>query len=367
MRSSRAPLTPAVCLEIALYSRLHERLALLQLSRPINTILLYLLYRNIAVGPSAAQLFFYQVESILFLDSSARAVDPAQWESILPAMDKLWFLGISSVVAFPPSVLHLIPFRLTCFRAISPVDTNWIDLIASQPELEEIALDCEFQGDVPAPDLLPRLRAMKARPADIANFARLHRNLLDLWFFTSEPLGTSSLNACDLAKFAVSHSHLATIRISGPDLLLLFTAAPRFLSALRHIVLDEDLSWSEFPLVVDAGLGECTFVRVATTLDHSMVHLRSVFLVCSQSRRHCAHRRLLTRNDGVTFARIMAAHSTAPTLNAFRFSAHDGYAIWNNWGGEDEEILLTPPQDPTDSAAKYRPGSFEEEYAYLFF
>ncbi|KAJ7246842.1 hypothetical protein B0H12DRAFT_1235462 [Mycena haematopus] len=286
MRSSRAPLTPAVCLEIALYSRLHERLALLQLSRPINTILLYLLYRNIAVGPSAAQLFFYQVESILFLDSSARAVDPAQWESILPAMDKLWFWE------FP----------------ISPVDTNWIDLIASQPELEEIALDCE-------------------RPADIANFARLHRNLLDLWFFTT----------------------------------------PRFLSALRHIVLDEDLSWSEFPLVVDAGLGECTFVRVATTLDHSMVHLRSVFLVCSQSRRHCAHRRLLTRNDGVTFARIMAAHSTAPTLNAFRFSAHDGYAIWNNWGGEDEEILLTPPQDPTDSAAKYRPGSFEEEYAYLFF
>ncbi|KAJ7225250.1 hypothetical protein B0H12DRAFT_1240685 [Mycena haematopus] len=334
MRSSRAPLTPAVCLEIALYSRLHERLALLQLSRPINTILLYLLYRNIAVGPSAAQLI--RLPALLTLPNGSRSS---------PAMDKLWFLGISH---FP------------CRHELD-------DLIASQPELEEIALDCEFQGDVPAPDLLPRLRAMKARPADIANFARLHRNLLDLWFFTSEPLGTSSLNACDLAKFAVSHSHLATIRISGPDLLLLFTAAPRFLSALRHIVLDEDLSWSEFPLVVDAGLGECTFVRVATTLDHSMVHLRSVFLVCSQSRRHCAHRRLLTRNDGVTFARIMAAHSTAPTLNAFRFSAHDGYAIWNNWGGEDEEILLTPPQDPTDSAAKYRPGSFEEEYAYLFF
>jgi hypothetical protein len=61
-------------------------------------------------------------------------------------------------------------------------------------------------------------------------------------------LATQVLAPSHLSQFAASPARLSTLRISAPDFLLLFDAAPKLVLMLCHLVLDEDLSWSDFTL-----------------------------------------------------------------------------------------------------------------------
>ncbi|KAJ7847992.1 hypothetical protein B0H14DRAFT_2583213 [Mycena olivaceomarginata] len=265
-------------------------------------------------------------------------VNLAEWTLVLPALVNLRHLGITPGIPLPQDVIHRLPFRLTIFSALCEVGGTWAELVASQPGLHSVYVDSDFWGDVPGPNQLPNIESLKARPRDVARFAEIHA-LVNLWIFTGTPLATQVLTPSQLSQFAVSPSQLSGLRISAPDFLLLFDAAPDLVLMLRHLVLDEDLSWSGFTL--DAGeetLLDSTIAKVAAVLDGQFLHLLSVLLVCSGSARDRAERRPLLLCDAPCFQKIFAANCRARGVRTFLFYARDGYARWTNWG-LDEEVV----------------------------
>jgi hypothetical protein len=186
------------------------------------------------------------VKTICFEDADAR-VDIEQWDAIFPGMKNLTHLALHpSTFLMSPDVLPFIKCRLQYFHAFSSVEGVWLDFLHNMHTLEVFLLHGSLHGRVPGP--LPRLHAIKARAADLAKFAERHIALRHLWFDRSEALAESQLGPVELTLFAASFSRLDTIRISAPDLLLLISGAPKFVSMLVHIVLDEDLTWSDFTL-----------------------------------------------------------------------------------------------------------------------
>ncbi|KAJ7223871.1 hypothetical protein B0H12DRAFT_1240900 [Mycena haematopus] len=322
--------------EIAGLCELTEILVLLRLSKSINLFLVHLLYRNISVGKSAKKMVASLannsllpplVESIYFTDFLA-SVDISQWAAVLPALSHLWFLIITPRIPLPPHVIPLITFRLGFFGSISCVDPPWTQLLVSQDRLLRLVITSHFNAlDCPGPGKLPLLRSMKGRPADLAKFAFNHR-LEDMWFYTGKSLGGAPLHPDDQAKFGASSSRLCTLRICAPGFVSLLRAAPHVVFPLRHLVLDEDLTWSAFTLNSDTqGLGGSSLAPLVSLLDEKFRRLKSVFLVCSETLAHRANRRLITRNDAACFVKFMSGHVSAPMLSAFRFSARDGYHL----------------------------------------
>jgi hypothetical protein len=185
----------------------------------------------------------------LFDDVTAH-VDLAEWTRVLPELVNLWCLGIAPNIPLPQQAVPLITFRLTCFQAICSVAGVWREFIASQSTLDELYLDSDFWGDVPGPQQLPHLRSFKGRPQDLVSFAEVHP-LAHMWVFTGIPLDTHVFTPSDLLKLAASPSRLSTVRISALDFLTVLEAAPALLTSLRHLVVDEDLSWSNF--TVESG------------------------------------------------------------------------------------------------------------------
>ncbi|KAF8190200.1 hypothetical protein K438DRAFT_1763219 [Mycena galopus ATCC 62051] len=332
-----------------------ERLSILLLTKSLNAFLRFLLYRYILVGASAPKL----VRSLQFVDGSLSAsINPRLWALILPQMERLQFLGIASDIPLSQATISSLTCRLTGFEAIFPVRITWGELIASQAGLDELIFHGEFHGEVPGPDLLPRLRSIRALPADVTRFARAHR-LTDAWFLTLGALGTATLSPRALNRLAASPSRLLTLRISAPNVLLSLAAAPAVFSTLEHLVLDEDLTWSDFTLFSDTGgLARSTWGEVACALNRTLSHLHIVLLICSHSMQDRAYRRRLTCDDAPCFARIFAANSTAPGLRSFRFYAMDGYAVWTGWGQEDEELFanIVVVIPPIESQHRVRPA-----------
>jgi hypothetical protein len=186
------------------------------------------------------------VKTLCFEDPDAR-VDIEQWDTIFPAMKNLTHLALApSTFLMSPDVLPLIKCRLRYFHALSSVGGVWLDFLDNMVTLEVFLLHGSLRGRAPGP--LPRLYAIKGRAADLAKFAEWHITLCHLWVDKSEPLAQSHLGPVELTLFAATFSRLDTIRISAPDLLLLISAAPKFVSMLAHIVVDEDLTWSDFTL-----------------------------------------------------------------------------------------------------------------------
>ncbi|KAJ7195414.1 hypothetical protein B0H12DRAFT_1245567 [Mycena haematopus] len=260
--------------QIALFCDITEILVLLRLSKTINLFLVHLLYRNVSVGKSAQKMVASLasnsllpplVESLYFTDFLA-SVDISQWAAVLPALSHLWFLIITPRIPLPPRVIPLITFRLGFFGSISCVDPPWTQLLVSQDRLLRLVITSHFNAnDCPGPGKLPLLRSMKGRPADLAKFAFYHR-LEDMWFYTGKSLGGAPLHPDDLAKFSASSSRLTTLRICAPGFMSLLRAAPHVVFTLRHLVLDEDLTWSAFTLNSDTlGLGGSSLAPVSCT------------------------------------------------------------------------------------------------------
>ncbi|KAK7013048.1 hypothetical protein R3P38DRAFT_3008146 [Favolaschia claudopus] len=367
------PWAPAIYLEIGLCVRLRELLVLLRVSSALNGLLRHYLYRHLGTDFPAKLIDSLAknpelppiVKSITF--DAPDSVCLEQWESVWPQLRNLDYFSISGGIPLPRRLLRLSTCRLTYFAATCTVLRSWVDFIATQPEIDELRFDREFMGPVPKPELLPKLTAIKARPNDWVKFAELYP-LYHVWSYTGDGLVHDNLNFASLHRLSHSPSRLSTLRISCDDFLAIVGYAPRLLTRLRHIVLDEDLSWTEFLLANnDVGLEDSTWARVASSLNVNFLNLQGILLVCCQTRvGRRQNRRRLRRSDGQDFAWILRLNCKAPSLKAFRFYAHDGYAIWT--GLDTSESRRTFLDFPTDPWMVIAPERYigEEEYAYLF-
>ncbi|KAJ7801181.1 hypothetical protein B0H14DRAFT_2615600 [Mycena olivaceomarginata] len=312
----------SIYVEIALFCGVATRLSLLRLTKSLNVILRHLLYRNITVRGTSARKLVHTLANNPLLPLIT-------W--VLPELVNLWCLGIAPNIPLPQQVVPLITFHLTCFQAICSVAGVWCEFIASQSTLDELYLDSDFWGDVPSPQQLPHLRSFKGRPQDLVNFAEVHP-LAHMWVFTGIPLDTHVFTPSDLLKLAASPSRLSTVRISALDFLTVLEAAPVLLTSL-HLVVDEDLSWSNFTVESGDNLSRSTFGRLATALDGRFSHLRTVLLLTLSASRQSS------------------PHIAAPgDCVAFCFYASDGYAFWYKWG----QVLPRPPAPLTGPVERRR-------------
>ncbi|KAK6984035.1 hypothetical protein R3P38DRAFT_2577070 [Favolaschia claudopus] len=370
---SPLPWDPAIYLEIGRCCNLWDLLELLCVSSELNVLLRHYLYRHIGVRYSADKLVdtlakkrcLWPIVRSLFFEKPGR-IRLGQWERVLPKLCNLEILSISAGIPLPLELVYLSRFRLTHFAAECDVQGTWIKLIASQPWLQELRFNRTFLGPVPAANKLPLLVALKARPIDCARFAEIHE-LYHIWFYTGDGLATDNLTFASLYRLSHSPSRLATLRISCYDFLAIVGTTPHLLTQLRHLVLDEDLTWSEFTLGETAiGLKDSTWARVALSLNSDFQTLQGILLVCDQKTRGRAHRRRLERLDAWDFAEILYYNSGARPVRAFRFYAHDGYAFWTGLGTparqqgyydypDDPWMVISPPRYFGD-----------DEYAHLF-
>ncbi|KAJ7817191.1 hypothetical protein B0H14DRAFT_2602194 [Mycena olivaceomarginata] len=253
-RPLKSPIPFEMFLRVVAFCPLRERAVITRLCKQLLPLFRHItnarkLIHSLANNPSLPPL----VISLIFADD-ATSVEVSEWTIVLPTLVNLWRLGITSRIPLPPDLMRSLPFRLTCFQATCAIGGAWKDFVASQPGLGELYLE------------------------DVARFVQTHP-LCDAWFFTGAPLGKETLLAVDLTHFDNTEYCLTTLRISASDFLLLSAAAPEFVEVLRHLVLDEDLTWSDFTLESGADcVAGSTFGRVATTLDGQYIHLMSVLL-----------------------------------------------------------------------------------------
>ncbi|KAJ7760150.1 hypothetical protein DFH07DRAFT_772035 [Mycena maculata] len=295
-----------------------------------------------------------KIKSLIFEDTRIDVrVPEQQWSFVMLHMPNLKHLLVTQYIPLAPDIIPHLPFSLAFFGSRCRVVRAWGDLIASQTDLEELALDSDLFVAVPT---LPQLRTVKARPADVARLAQYHE-LVHVWLWSGTPLsGDADLKRADLEHFSASPSRLVTIRLGSEQLLLLLNAAPALLPTVQHIALDEDDEWFWFGLrpkaVTEMVLG------VGAALDDRFPNLKSLTLVSDTypDRRHMADvgRRLIAEKGmpsaahylriltvtmaGLVFSRVLAPLCTAPLLSTFHFCAHDGCITFTNWRCVDEEF-----------------------------
>ncbi|KAJ7797375.1 hypothetical protein B0H14DRAFT_3548179 [Mycena olivaceomarginata] len=116
----------------------------------------------------------------------------------------------------------------------------------------------------PRPRELPVLRSLKGHPADLAHWAFDRPSLDAMWFLGGR------LQPTDSAKLTVCTSCLRSLRISAPDFVSLARATPTAICTLCHLVLDEDLTWSDFTLLSDEmGLGGSSLASACSLIENN--------------------------------------------------------------------------------------------------
>ncbi|KAJ6516536.1 hypothetical protein C8R47DRAFT_1205775 [Mycena vitilis] len=333
-----------LCWQIAWFCPYDTLLELVRVSASTYHVTLPLLYNDITVSHRAARLVnslatnsaLPKLVKILEIMAPPDVrVDPVQWAAVLPAMCNLRWLTVCSSVSFPAHILPSITFRLITFGSFSTVVGDWVQLIASQPSIEELLFVSDFYAAPPSPRELPNLRVLRGRPADIARFSVQHP-LEDLWFFRGPPFERRALKGRDLTLFAASPSRLRTIRISASQFLILLEAAPKLLTSLQHIVLDEEETWTDFIAHPSSRMHGSSLETFAAAANHRFPNLESVLLASVQHHVDPGRsRRLLACADGPYFASIMRPLFTAPHLKTFRVLAIDGVATWKDMVSDD--------------------------------
>ncbi|KAK7051850.1 hypothetical protein R3P38DRAFT_2501692 [Favolaschia claudopus] len=338
----KTPLDLDLIFEVARWGGHPEMLAILRLSRTTYFAFRYMLYRKILVSGNAAKKVVRtlahrpqlqpMVECLYFGVEST--VNLEQWEIVFPGLVNLTVLEISALIHLPRSIIPRVTCRLEHFTSNGSISATWAEFLATQHTLASLFVDIDFAGPFPSPQQIPKLQSVKARPADIARFAP--HALQDLWFLTDGIDSVYTLRATDLVRFATSPARLVAIRISAPQLIQLLEAAPRILRMLRHVVLDEDQSWSRF-----------TFEREAPVREFSL------HFFCS---------RLMMRSRPL-FAKYLGLFCTAPQLRVLNFFAFDGYARWAHWR-ESAEVMVYQDIDLDDH---WPPADLEEpQYSNVF-
>ncbi|KAJ6511046.1 hypothetical protein C8R45DRAFT_1089169 [Mycena sanguinolenta] len=361
-------LLPSCWVDVALFGTLSDCLVLLRLSQAFHALLIPLLYGRIQVTQSAAVLVATLAKNqsllplvfALCMEDPAATVNPEQWEVVVPQLKNLQILVISpATIPMPLSVIPLIQFRLIAFHAITAMQGSWVDFLAACPRLDKLVLHGGFYGCIPSRAQLPRLRAIKAPPAVVAKFSAKHGHLSDIWFGAPQSLAQSCLLVQDVLRFSVSQSRPDPIRISTDDLLLLISGAPAFYVFPSFSVVT--CEGSPLPQMTNP------LVKLATALDTSFPHLKSLFLVCSQGQDGRNNRRLLTREDAACFSRVTSAYSSAPRLRTFHFFVADGYVVVNVWGQNNEQLVYIDVDEQWDEVYSHPAAILGEyEYVYLF-
>ncbi|KAJ7799057.1 hypothetical protein B0H14DRAFT_3492000 [Mycena olivaceomarginata] len=306
---------------VAQFCDVPDILVLLRLSKAIYSFLVHRLYQDISVGRSARRMVHTLANNKRLppmVRAAVRSSFVLELQPSPPALSRLWYLMITPRIPLSTDVIPLIRFRLTFFGSISTVDPAWPHLLASQDRLQK----------------LPVLRSVKGCPGDLASWAFDRPSLDAMWF-----LG-GFLDPMDIDKLTVCTSRLRSLRISAPDFVSFARANPATVSTLCHLVLDEDVTWSDFTLISDQkGLGDSSLASACALIENNercFRRLESIFLVCGTIATDRSHRRLLSRDDAVCFLKFMSPYFSSPALRIFRFSATDGYASCIGW---DEDVL----------------------------
>ncbi|KAJ7728063.1 hypothetical protein B0H16DRAFT_1734832 [Mycena metata] len=333
------PLPADVLLDIAELSTQHERPTLARVSKAFTRLYNPVIYRLNYVG-SNAKKFVHSLANnprlpplvlkLIFDESRDTLVDVEEWSAVLPAMVNLHYIGIVPTIPLPRHVLPLLTFRLRGFGSTGDVVGPWAELVASQSELEELRLQADFFGVVPGPNQLPRLRLIQGRPADIARCAQ--HQLKQIWFYRGPPFGRRSLKAADLTLLARSPARLLDIRICARYFTRLLHAAPQMLTTLRHILLDEELDWSNFTIDPHAPVAN-SIKNFAVALTRAQFpRLESVLLICSRNTADHGSRRRLSRADGAYFLEAFKTYLPGPRFRSLRLFAFDGCVGFDEWG-----------------------------------
>ncbi|KAJ7750620.1 hypothetical protein B0H16DRAFT_1460717 [Mycena metata] len=350
------PLPADVLLDIAELSTQHERLTLARVSKAFTRLYNPVIYRLNYVG-SNAKKFVHSLANnprlpplvlkLIFDESRDTLVDVEEWSAVLPAMVNLHYIGIVPTIPLPRHVLPLLTFRLRGFGSTGDVVGPWAELVASQSELEELRLQADFFGVVPGPNQLPRLRLIQGRPADIARCAQ--HQFKQIWFYRSPPFGRRSLKAADLTLLACSPARLLDICICACYFTRLLHTAPQMLTTLRHILLDEELDWSNFTIDPHAPVAN-SIKNFAVALTRAQFpRLESVLLICSRNTADHGSRRRLSCADGAYFLEAFKTYLPGPRFCSLRLFAFDGCVGFNEWGSSAQTTTyLGPPIDVLD-------------------
>ncbi|KAJ7767832.1 hypothetical protein B0H16DRAFT_1453447 [Mycena metata] len=364
------PLPADVLLDLAELSNKHEHLTLARVSKAFNRLYNPVIYRLNYVG-SNAKKFVHSLANnprlprlvlkLIFDESPDTLVDVEEWAAVLPAMVNLHYIGIVPTIPLPPRVLPLITFRLWGFGSVGDVVGPWAELVASQAELEELRLEADFFGVIPGPTQLPRLRLVQGRPADIARCAQ--HQLEQIWFYRGPPFGRRSLKAADLALLARSPARLLDIRICARYFTRLLDAVPQMLTTLRHILLDEELDWSNFTIDPHAPVANSIKNLAAALTRAQFPRLESVLFICSRSTEERGSRRRLSRADGAYFLEAFKTYLPGPRFRSLRLFVFNGCVEFDNWGSSAQTTTdLGPP-----IALGRGEGPIDFEWLYSFF
>ncbi|KAJ7749741.1 hypothetical protein B0H16DRAFT_1461139 [Mycena metata] len=342
------PLPPDVLLDIAALSKQPEHLALARVSKAFHRVYNPVIYRlnyvksnakkfvhSLANNPRLPRL----VLKLIFDESPDTAVDIEEWAAVLPAMVNLHYIGIVPTIPLPCHVLPLITFRLWGFGSTGDVVGPWAELVASQSELEELRLESDFFGVIPGPTHLPCLRLIQGRPADIARCAQ--HQLQQVWFYRGPPFGRRSLKDADLAILSRSPARLLDIRICARYFTRLLDTAPQMLSTLRHILLDEELDWSNFTIDAHAPMANSIKNLAAALTRTRFPRLESVLLIWSQSAQDRGTRRLLSRANGAHCLKTFETHLLAPNQFLFTMLFFEGMPETESKSSEHPAIQAT--------------------------
>ncbi|KAJ7234263.1 hypothetical protein C8J57DRAFT_1480055 [Mycena rebaudengoi] len=206
--------------EIALHAPNDTLLQLFYLSRASKRIARVVLYKNIAItkkGPLLVRtLASDRSLPPMFLpeERGQIRVNGLEWEWVLQQMSNLKFLTICDYIELTPAALQGITFQLKSFYSCDALVAPWTQLLQNQTAVEELNIHGDIEGAVP---LLPAL----------INVTRV--------------LGGMHPSVIDTLGH-VNATLLQTLRLRCPDFLFI-SHLPNLLPALRHLILDDDVTW----------------------------------------------------------------------------------------------------------------------------
>ncbi|KAJ7472825.1 hypothetical protein FB451DRAFT_1399020 [Mycena latifolia] len=251
-----------ICLEIARFSSRREIVLLSRLTRAAAYQLRPLLYTEIKVAARhanslVATLATWEelpplVKCLVFEPGHVPDIDDTNWGIVLAGMSALHTLAVATHIPLDWRFLPSITFRLRSFTSVNSVIGAWASLVTAQPELIELIVMGDFFAPIPPANVLPALRHLDQRR-------------------------TPEIKTRDIMRFTRSPAQLDTIRLMASQVLTLLRYAPRMLTTVKHLVLDEDRNWR------DTGCQEGTSLVLAAE-SMSMGNfplLESCRLVCS--------------------------------------------------------------------------------------
>ncbi|KAJ7714486.1 hypothetical protein B0H16DRAFT_1742581 [Mycena metata] len=346
------PSLPAdLCWEIGLLSTSATRARLLAVSRQTYILLVPLLYRDISVADNAHALVHtlatspdlaFLVKSLKFRDSRYATVNHSEWAVALPQLVNLRVLTTSYYIPLDANVIPKITFRLWSFTAFTVVTGAWARFLATQNHLQDLILHSDFMGPVPTPQMLPNLRRLKARYYDVSKFGQ-HSGLTNIWFYLADPTSGPALSTRVITALSRTTARPTTLRVNGPQMLMILDRTPGLMEKVHHLTLDEDRGWCRFT-------ANAAVLRIAVALDHRLPSLETLTMVsCYEwtGRMFDVEGKLDPPQVAVGkfFAHEMRCILTALQLDTYHFCGLDGCVTFKNWRKVEPVVMVMEPED----------------------